>query len=128
MFNVFTEQFDVYDCMFEVEVNGVKQMQRVRAPRILIEQQFMSFVQDAASDRRPVKITLSREVECVSDWTGECFVRENSITFKNRYYEDNEDNMQKFITALLIRLYVVIYERQKYLPPIPIAVWDRRVI
>lgn len=89
----FDEMFDTFDCIFYVEVDGESRTQKMQAPRIMIEQQFMQLMQDAAGDKRPVRVTLSRDVDCFDKWTSEKFVRECSIEFKNRRYIDCECDM-----------------------------------
>lgn len=90
--DMFANQLTMYECSFDVEVDGERQIQQMTAPRIMIEQQFMQLMQNAAQDRRPVRIVLSRDVDCVDKWTGEEFVRECSIEFKNKSYVNYEEN------------------------------------
>lgn len=90
--DILTEQFEVLDCVLEVEVVGQVQRQQIQAPKIIIQQQFLDLVQQAVNDSRSVRIKLSRMVECEDEWTGEIKMREASIQFMNRRYVDNMEN------------------------------------
>ena len=90
MFSAFTNQLEMFDCTFDIYIGEAKQTQSVRAPRIMIQQQFMQLVQDAANDNRPIKVVMRRDVECCSDYSDKVVVRENSIEFKNNAYLDGE--------------------------------------
>lgn len=82
----FGEQFETFDCVIEVNVNGEVQRSGMSAPRIIIEQQFMSLVQQAAQANAPVIVTLSRNVPVYNEFDGNWIERESSITFSNSYY------------------------------------------
>lgn len=90
--DVLNEQFEIFDCVIEVEVVGQVQVQQIQAPRMIIQQQFLQLVQQAANDSRSVRIKLSRQVECVNEWNGETKMREASIEFMNKRYVDNIDS------------------------------------
>lgn len=87
--DVLNEQFEIYDCVIEVEVVGQIQVQQIQAPRIIIQQQFLQLVQQAVNDSRSVRVKLSRQIECENKWTGEIKMREASIAFMNKRYVDN---------------------------------------
>lgn len=85
----FGESFDFYDCAFKIElVDGIQQ-NNIQAPRIMIEQQFMSLVQQAAQSSLPVKIILSRIVPVYDEFNGEWIEREVSISFSNSACEES---------------------------------------
>lgn len=90
--DVLNEQFEIFNCVIEIEVVGQVQVQQVQAPRMVIQQQFMQLVQQAANDSRSVRVKLSRQVECVNEWTGETKMREAGIEFMNKRYVDNTEN------------------------------------
>lgn len=87
----FHEQMEIYACAFEIEVNGQVQKQMLEAPRMMIEGEFVSLMQQAAQHPDPVKITMSRQVPIYDNFNNEWVKRENSVTFKNNAYRrDNE--------------------------------------
>lgn len=81
----------MFDCIFDIDVDGNRQMQRIQAPRIMIEQQFVQLLQGAVNDNRAVKIMLKRDAPCYDSWHDRHFTQEHSIEFKNRAYVDNEE-------------------------------------
>lgn len=91
MFNMFTEHFEVFDCTFDIEVNGDMQRSSMQAPRMIIEKQFIQFVQQASQTNSPVKIKMSRMVPVYDDMRDEWIERENSIVFTNNAYKDYEE-------------------------------------
>ena len=91
--DVLNEAFGaIYDCLIEVEVTGQIQKQMIQAPRMVIQQQFLQLVQQAANDSRSVRIKISGQVECCNEWTGEVKMRDSSIEFMNKRYVDNMEN------------------------------------
>ena len=80
------ERFEAFDCIIEVEVDGNKQRQRMQAPRIMIEQQFLGVCQEIAQINTPAKARLSRIAQCSSDWFDEIVEREVEIVFENNAY------------------------------------------
>jgi len=87
--DILTGQFEIFECTIEIDVAGNIHRNTVQAPRILIQQDFLRLVQQAVNDNKPVKVKLSRMVECENDWTGEVKLREASVAFMNRSYVDN---------------------------------------
>ena len=83
MYRVFQEQLELYYCMFEIEANNNKQQQSIQAPRIMIEQQFVSLVEQAANSNSPVRIRMSRKVPIYDDMTGESTEQEIDVVFTN---------------------------------------------
>lgn len=93
MFGRINEQFEVFDCLLEIEVGGKVQTQRMKAPRIMIEQQFESLVQQAANNNTfPIKIKISREVSIWSKLKGKWIEQENSIVFTNIAYGNSKNH------------------------------------
>ena len=91
------EQFETFDCMIDIEENGNKQRQRMQAPRIMIQQQFTSLVQQAAQANHPVKVRLSRMSQVYDEFgalayeNGKPLERELYISFSNSACGDCED-------------------------------------
>ena len=93
-FNVnFGEQIEVFDCIIEIDSNGNKQSQRIHAPRIMIERQFLSLVQQAAQNANPTKVKLSRKYFVQNNFTDEIIKRENFIIFANDAYGEYEEQI-----------------------------------
>ena len=84
------ERFESFDCIIEVEVDGNKQRQRMQAPRIMIEQQFLSVCKEVSQMNVPAMARLSRMAQCRSDWFDEVVEREVYILFSNNLYKDCE--------------------------------------
>ena len=86
MFQHFQMFDDLYDVILEITEGNNIRKQQMQAPRIIIEQQFLQLMQQAANVQIPVKIKLKR-IEQVYDNFDQKFVdRENSITFMNNTY------------------------------------------
>ncbi len=86
MFENIREQMEVFECTFDVEVDGVTNRSRIQAPRVALEQQFMSLVQQAANSAKPVKVKMSRVVPIYDNFDNKWINRENSVTFANNAY------------------------------------------
>lgn len=69
-------------------MNGRVQMQRMKAPRIMIEQQFKSLMQQAANDTSPIKVRISRKVPIWNQFEDKWIEREFDIVFTNIAYEN----------------------------------------
>lgn len=89
------EQLEVFDCIIEAEVNGNKQRQRMQAPRIMIEQQFLGVCQEIAKMNAPATAKLSRIAQCRSDWFDEVVEREVYILYENNSYAKDENIEEK---------------------------------
>ena len=92
MFNVFTEQFETFDCTFDIYIDDNMQTQRIQAPRVMIQQQFLQLAQNAVNDNRAVKIVMRRDVPCYDKWSGKLIVQEHSIEFRNNAYVYRENS------------------------------------
>ena len=91
MFGRINEQFEVFDCLLEIEMEGRVQTQRLKAPRVMIEQQFESLVQQAINSASPIKIKMSRRVPIWSQLEDKWIERENSIIFTNIAYGNSKN-------------------------------------
>ena len=90
-FGGMNEHFEVFDCMIDIEIENNKQSQRMKAPRIMIEQQFLGMFQEIANMQVPAKIKLSRIAQCSNDWNDEVVEREVYIVFRNNACIEKED-------------------------------------
>ena len=86
MFNHFQMFDDLYDVIFEITEGDNVRKQQMQAPRIIIEQQFLQLMQQAANVQIPVKIKLSRTEQIYDNFDQKFIDRENSITFMNNAY------------------------------------------
>jgi hypothetical protein len=77
---------DLYDVIFEITEGNNIRKQQMQAPRIIIEQQFLQFMQQAANVQIPVKIKLSRTEQIYNNFDQKFIDQENSITFMNNAY------------------------------------------
>lgn len=77
---------DLYDVIFEITEGNNIRKQQMQAPRIIIEQQFLQFMQQAANVQIPVKIKLSRTEQIYNNFDQKFIDKENSITFMNNAY------------------------------------------
>lgn len=86
MFQHFQMFDDLYDVIFEITEGNNIRKQQMQAPRIIIEQQFLQFMQQAANVQIPVKIKLSRTEQIYNNFDQKFIDQENSITFMNNAY------------------------------------------
>lgn len=88
---------ETFDCMIDVESNGSNQRQRMQAPRIMIEQQFISLMHQASQASHPVKVRLSRMAKVYDKFgspvfeNGKHLERELYIVFANNAYGNCEE-------------------------------------
>lgn len=86
MFNHFQMFDDLYDVIFEITEGDNVRKQQMQAPRIIIEQQFLQLMQQAANVQIPVKIKLNRTEQIYDNFDQKFIEQENSITFMNNTY------------------------------------------
>ena len=86
LFNHFQMFDDLYDVIFEITEGDNVRKQQMQAPRIIIEQQFLQLMQQAANVQIPVKIKLSRTEQIYNNFDQKFIDQENSITFMNNTY------------------------------------------
>ena len=86
MFNHFQMFDDLYDVILEITEGNNIRKQQMQAPRIIIEQQFLQLMQQAANVQIPVKIKLSRTEQIYDNFDQKFIDQENSITFMNNAY------------------------------------------
>ena len=80
----------MFVCTFEIENGQQIQKQTIQAPRIMLEQQFLSYVQQAANTSHPVRIKMSRKAPVYDNFNDKWIDRENSIEFMNKAYENQK--------------------------------------
>lgn len=82
------EKFEVFYCIFEITTPYVTQRQEMEAPRIMLEQRFISLVEQAASSNEAIKVAIRRPISVWSQFDQKMLDRESSVVFKNRAYVD----------------------------------------
>ena len=80
------DQFEVFTCVLEVITAQGTSRQTIDAPRIMIEQRFVSLIYEAAQSRNPVKVKLSRTIPIYSQFDKKWLDRECSIAFGNQAF------------------------------------------
>ena len=85
------EMFEVFDCILEIENGNRKQRSQMQAPRIMIQQEFMSLIQQAANVITPVRITMSRKVPIWSQIDNKWINQEHNIIFANNAWVKSEE-------------------------------------
>lgn len=79
---------EVFAVTFEVEMNNKIQKQTMQAPRIMLEQQFVSLVQQAYESRVPVRVKMSMTVPIWIQFENRWVDREHSVEFTNQAWQD----------------------------------------
>ena len=73
----------------EVEMDNKIQRQTMQAPRIMLEQQFVSLVQQAYESRVPVRVKMRMDVPIWIQFEQRWVNRENSVEFTNQAWQDS---------------------------------------
>jgi hypothetical protein len=76
----------VYECILEIETEGGTQTTQLTAPRIMIENHFLSLLEQAIAAPVPVMIKLSRVERVWSQYDNQNLNHEYYIQFKNNHY------------------------------------------
>lgn len=88
MFDGINERFEVFACTITIDIGDKRQQQTIQAPRVMIEQEFVSLMQQANNNNAPVRITLSRKVPIWSQLQNKWIEHENSIEFCNLAWQN----------------------------------------
>ena len=80
---------EIFDATFEIEAGNKIQRQAMQAPRIFLEQQFMSLVQQAYESHMPVRVKISAIVYYWYQYEQRWIDRENSVEFINKAWQDS---------------------------------------
>lgn len=80
------QPLELFDVTFEITEGINTSTRRMQAPQILIEQQFLQLMQQAANLSIPVKIKMSRIEKIYNVFDDKWLDRENSVTFMNNAY------------------------------------------
>ena len=88
MFGRIDEKMDVFTCTFEIHIGDKKEQRTIQAPRIMIEQEFISLVQQANNNPSPIMIIMSRRVPIWSQLKNAWIEREHSVEFRNLAWQN----------------------------------------
>lgn len=80
------QPFELFDVTFEITEGNNIRNQRMQAPRMLIEQQFLQLIQQAANLQTPIKVKMSRIEQIYDNFDQKMVDRENSVSFMNNAY------------------------------------------
>lgn len=80
------EKMTVYICRFEIETDEGMQVRTMKAPRLILEREFTSLVNDAARCEFPVRVKISRTEPFWNQFDDEWVEREYNIEFANNAY------------------------------------------
>lgn len=58
----------------------------MQAPRAVLEQQFVSLIQQATQSNKPIRLKMSRKVPVYDDFNDKWIERGNSVVFANNAY------------------------------------------
>ena len=83
------QDFAIYDIELRVSDNGNISRQKLQLPRIMIEQQFLGLVNQAARIQRPVKIELIRTEPYYDQYEQKYIPQEYKVIFANNSYVSN---------------------------------------
>ena len=88
LFGQISDKMDVFTCTFDIDIGDKRQQKTIQAPRIMIEQEFISLVQQANDSPSPIRITMSRKVPIWSQLQNKWIEREHSIIFQNLAWQN----------------------------------------
>ena len=80
---------EMFSVTFEIEVDNKIQRQNMQAPRVMLEQQFVSLVQQAYKNLMPVRIKMSMDVPIWVQFENKWVTREHSVEFANKAWQDS---------------------------------------
>lgn len=80
------DHFEIFEVNIEITVGDRVSHRRMEAPRVMIEQQFLGLMQDAANHPEPVRIHMTRRVPLFNPLEQKWEDHEHSITYANNAY------------------------------------------
>lgn len=93
MFFVFSDAWDMYNCMIEIETDAGVQRQSIAAPRYAIVTEFTKLVQQIVRHKGRGRVRLSRKYEEFWEPHHTSHMVENEIEFKNNEWLKSEESM-----------------------------------
>ena len=91
-FESLNEKMQIFSVSIFIDIGGNVQHQSMQAPRMMIERQFISLVQQAAQSQEQIKITMSMKYPLYDEWHDKWLEGESNISFSNNACK-NEDNV-----------------------------------
>ena len=92
MFQNIGDKFEIYTCIFEININGRMQRQKMEEPRFILEQQFINYVAQSTKSGDTVKVKITLEFPIYDQLNNRWINQENSVVFKNLAYMDKYKN------------------------------------
>jgi len=86
----FSDDFEVYECKLCIEEGDSVRRQFMQAPKIMIQQNFLALMKQAARSPSPIRITLYRSCPFWLELEQRWIEHENSISFENFAWIDRE--------------------------------------
>lgn len=80
------DHFETFKVNIEITVGDRVSHRQMEAPRVMIEQQFLGLMQDAANHPEPVRIHMTRSIPRFDRFQQKWVNSENSVTFINNAY------------------------------------------
>lgn len=87
-FGNLNEKMKVFSVSLTADVDGNIQQRVMQAPRMMIEQEFISLAKQAAESSEPIKLIMSIKFPLYDEWHDKWNGCENSITFVNDAYKN----------------------------------------
>ena len=91
------QEFETFVCDLIIEdPNRIIQEQTIKAPKIILEQQFLDIAKRISSAKNPLKVTLKRKVQIWDQFDQKYVEREYSTSFlNNEFIAVEEDRTNK---------------------------------
>lgn len=80
------DKLQVYSCTFEIYIGDNCKRQTIKAPRFILEQDFLAYVQKASNTPIPIKVKMSRINTIWNSFEQRYVDQEHSIVFANNAY------------------------------------------
>lgn len=87
--------FETFNCFFEIEVGSRKQKYFMEMPRAMLEQKFLSLVQQAIQQTVPTMVKMGRIIPIWDQLEQKWIEIENSVAFENLPYIHKYDSEVK---------------------------------
>lgn len=86
---------DTYAVIFDIESGGRKSRQQIEAPRVILEQQFLSYAQQAKRSSIPTSVKMYRKVPIYDNFNNRWVEREYSILYENDAFIKQKQSYEK---------------------------------
>lgn len=82
--------FDIFNVAFEIEFQGNTTIQTMGAPQMIVQNQFVNLVEQAANTKFPCRVKMTTTVQVYNEFEHCLKDIEHFMEFKNNAYLDNE--------------------------------------